>query len=265
MDVDGLFFTGSTRVGKFYMEYAAQSNLKRIGLELGGKSPNIILKSYRDTESAARTSADSAFFNQGEMCTCPSRLIVEEGIYEQVVEYVTDQAKNYSPSDPLESGTNMGALVSQPHRDRVAQFVQMAQDEGARLVYGGKDTAVNDLGSYFGPTIFADVTNDMRIAQQEVFGPVLVVIKVKDTDEAIKVANETCFGLASAVWTDDLSVAHKVSRSIRAGLVYVNCYDCDDMTTPFGGYKESGFGRDKSLHAMDKYCELKTTWMNVRP
>ena len=263
MDVDGLFFTGSTRVGKFYMEYAAQSNLKRIGLELGGKSPNIILSCYRDTEHAARTSANSAFFNQGEMCTCPSRLIVEESIYDEVLQVLADQAKTFVPTHPLTSGANMGALVSEAHANRVGEFVEIAKSKGARLVCGGAQVRVDGQGSYFPPTIFADVTNDMRIAQEEVFGPVLVVIKVKDADEAIQVANATCFGLASAVWTDDLSVAHKVSRSIRAGLVYVNCYDCDDMTTPFGGFKESGFGRDKSLHALDKYCELKTTWMKV--
>lgn len=263
MDVDGLFFTGSTRVGKFYMEYAAQSNLKRVGLELGGKSPNIILSSFEDTRHAAETSADSAFFNQGEMCTCPSRLIVEEAVHDEVVSVLVERARTYVPSNPLVPGTNMGALVSQTHAERVKNMIAMAQSEGATLAFGGECYHKETGGSYIGPTIFTGVTNDMTIAREEVFGPVLVVIKVKDVDEAIKVANDSCYGLASAVWTDNLSVAHKVSRAIRAGLVYVNCYDCDDMTTPFGGFKESGFGRDKSLHALDKYCELKTTWMRV--
>lgn len=197
------------------------------------------------------------------MCTCPSRLIVEDVIYDDVLQALVDQSKNFVPTNPLASGGNMGALVSAAHAARVAEFVQIAKQEGARLVCGGAPIQINGKGSYFPPTIFADVTNDMRIAQEEVFGPVLVVIKVKDVEEAIQVANDTCFGLASAVWTDDLSTAHRVSRAIRAGLVYVNCYDCDDMTTPFGGFKESGFGRDKSLHALDKYCELKTTWMRL--
>ncbi|WP_394355484.1 MULTISPECIES: aldehyde dehydrogenase [unclassified Meridianimarinicoccus] len=263
MDVDGLFFTGSTPVGKFFMEYSAQSNLKRLGLELGGKSPNIILSSYRDTVHAATTSAHSAFFNQGEMCTCPSRLIVERAIHEQVVETLVEIAKSYQPGDPLDPSTNMGAMVDARHTERVLQFVDYAAQDGADLATGGARVRQETGGCYIQPTIFDNASNAMRIAQEEIFGPMLTVIPVDGVDEAIKVANDSCYGLASAVWTDDLSTAHKVSKGIRAGLVYVNCYDCDDLTTPFGGFKESGIGRDKSLHALDKYVELKTTWMNV--
>lgn len=263
MDVDGLFFTGSTQVGKYFMEYSAQSNLKKLGLELGGKSPNIILASYRDTEHAARTSANSAFFNQGEMCTCPSRLIVEKSIHEQVVETLIEVAKNYAPGDPLDPDTNMGALVDNRHADRVMGFVDSARDEGADIVTGGQRARADSGGCYVEPTIFDNVKNSMTVAQQEIFGPMVSVIPVENVDEAVKVANDTCYGLASAVWTDDLTTAHKVSRAIRAGMVYVNCYDSDDMTVPFGGFKESGIGRDKSLHAFDKYTELKTTWINI--
>ncbi len=263
MDVDGLFFTGSTQVGKYFMEYSAQSNLKRLGLELGGKSPNIILSSYRDTEHAATISVHSAFFNQGEMCTCPSRLVVERSIHDQVVETLVEIAKTYVPGNPLDPQTNMGALVDERHTDRVMEFVDHARNDGADLAIGGKRVNRETGGCYIEPTIFDNATNDMHIAQEEIFGPMLTVIPVDTVDEAIKVANDSCYGLASAVWTDDLATAHKVSKSIRAGLVYVNCYDCDDMTTPFGGFKESGIGRDKSLHALDKYTELKTTWMNV--
>jgi gamma-glutamyl-gamma-aminobutyraldehyde dehydrogenase/4-guanidinobutyraldehyde dehydrogenase/NAD-dependent aldehyde dehydrogenase len=263
MDINGLFFTGSTQVGKYFMEYAAQSNLKRVGLELGGKSPNIILASYKDTRHAAETAVDAAFFNQGEMCTCPSRLIVEEGIYDEVIAHIKERAAQYVPSNPLNETASMGALVHSAHAEKVFSFVEMAKAEGASLIYGGSYADGTAGGCYFEPTIFSDVTNDMRIAQEEVFGPVLVVIKVKDVNEAIAVANDTNYGLASAVWTDDLSTAHYVSRSIRSGLVYVNCYDADDITTPFGGFKESGIGRDKSLHALDKYAELKTTWMKI--
>jgi len=263
MDVDGLFFTGSTQVGKYFMEYSARSNLKRLGLELGGKSPNIILSSYRDTDHAARTSAQSAFFNQGEMCTCPSRLIVERSIHDQVVETLADTAKSYTPGDPLDPSTKMGALVDARHTERVLGFVDIARRDGATIALGGNQVRQDTGGSYVEPTIFDNVTSGMRVAQEEIFGPMLSVIPVDGEDEAIAVANDSCYGLASAVWTDDLSTAHKFSKNIRAGLVYVNCYDSDDMTTPFGGFKESGIGRDKSLHALDKYVELKTTWMNV--
>ncbi len=263
MDVDGLFFTGSTQVGKYFMMYSAQSNLKRLGLELGGKSPNIILSSYRDTVHAATTSAHSAFFNQGEMCTCPSRLIVERSIHAQVVETLVEIAKSYAPGDPLDPATSMGAMVDERHTGRVLQFVEHAAEDGATLATGGRRARQQTGGCYIEPTIFDNASNDMRIAQEEIFGPLLTVIPVDSVDEAVKIANESCYGLASAVWTDDLSIAHKVSKGIRAGLVYVNCYDCDDLTTPFGGFKESGIGRDKSLHAIDKYVELKTTWMNV--
>lgn len=263
MDVDGLFFTGSTQVGKYFMEYSAQSNLKRLGLELGGKSPNIILSSYRDTKHAATTSAHSAFFNQGEMCTCPSRLIVERSVHEEVVETLIEVAKSYTPGDPLDPTTNMGAMVDERHTGRVMEFVDQAKTDGADVVTGGTRARQDTGGCYINPTIFDNATNDMRIAQEEIFGPMLTVIPVDSVDEAITTANDSCYGLASAVWTDDLTTAHKVSKGIRAGLVYVNCYDCDDLTVPFGGFKESGIGRDKSLHALDKYVELKTTWINV--
>ncbi|MEY8097806.1 aldehyde dehydrogenase [Falsihalocynthiibacter sp. S25ZX9] len=263
MDIDGLFFTGSTQVGKYFMEYAAKSNLKKIGLELGGKSPNIILSSYRDTAHAARVSANSAWFNQGEMCTCPSRLIVEESIHDEVIEVLKEVAKTYAPGDPLDPATSMGALVDARHTQRVLGFVDIAREEGADVVIGGRKTREETGGSYVEPTIFDNVTNDMRVAQEEIFGPMISVISVKDQDEAIKVANDSPYGLASAVWTDDLSTAHKMSSKIRAGMVYVNCYDADDMTTPFGGYKQSGIGRDKSLHALDKYVELKATWIKL--
>ncbi|GGA20168.1 aldehyde dehydrogenase [Neptunicoccus cionae] len=265
MDVDGLFFTGSTQVGKYFMEYSAQSNLKRLGLELGGKSPNIILSSYRDTEHAASTSAHSAFFNQGEMCTCPSRLIVERSIQDEVVETLLKVSQSYTPGDPLDPSTSMGALVNDSHARRVLEFTDHAIADGADVITGGKRARPDSGGSYVEPTIFNNATNNMRIAQEEIFGPMLTVIPVDSLEEAIRTANDSCYGLASAVWTDDLATAHQVSKSIRAGLVYVNCYDCDDMTTPFGGFKESGIGRDKSLHALDKYVELKTTWMNIKP
>ena len=263
MDVDGLFFTGSTTVGKFFMEYAAKSNLKKIGLELGGKSPNIVLSSYQNTAHAARVSADAAWFNQGEMCTCPSRLIVERSIHDEVVEVLKNQAKNFAPGDPLDTKTEMGALVDARHTDRVMAFVDVARSEGANVAIGGNRARIETGGFYVEPTIFDNVQNDMRVAQEEIFGPMISVIAVDTPDEAVKVANDSPYGLASALWTDDLSQAHQLSRKIRAGMVYVNDYDCDDITTPFGGYKQSGIGRDKSLYALDKYVELKSTWIKI--
>lgn len=263
MDVDGLFFTGSTQVGKYFMEYSARSNLKRLGLELGGKSPNIILSSYRDIRHAAETSANSAFFNQGEMCTCPSRLVVEESVHDEVVEVLKEKTADFVPGDPLDPEVCFGAMVDERHTGRVMEFVDIARQDGAAVAAGGNRVRQETGGCYIEPTIFDHVDNEMRVAQQEIFGPMLSVIAVKDVDEAIRVANASPFGLASAVWTDDLTTAHRVSREIRAGLTYVNCYDCDDMTVPFGGFKESGIGRDKSLHALDKYTELKTTWISL--
>lgn len=265
MDVDGLVFTGSTAVGRKFMEYSARSNLKKTGLELGGKSPNIILASYRDTEHAARASAQSAFFNQGEMCTCPSRLIVENSIHEQVVETLIRVAKDFRPGDPLDPATSMGALVDERHAEGVLEFVNSAKEEGAEVATGGNRVRTDTGGVYVQPTVFDNVKNHMKVAQQEIFGPMVSVIAVADTEEAVKVANDTCYGLAAAVWTDDLRTAHNVSQAINSGMVYVNCYDCDDMSVPFGGFKQSGIGRDKSLYALDKYTEIKTTWINIAP
>ena len=261
MDVDGLVFTGSTEVGRFFMEYAAKSNLKKIGLELGGKSPFVILGSCRDVDRAAAQAAHSMFFNQGEMCTAPSRLIVERSAHERAVETVSRIAADYVPGDPLDPATRMGALVDAGHADRVMGFVETARAEGATIAAGGARARTDTGGSYVEPTVFDRVRNDMTVAREEIFGPMLSVIPVADAEEAIRVANDTPYGLAASLWTDDLTTAHRLSRRLRAGLVYVNCYDADDMTVPFGGYKQSGIGRDKSLHALDKYTELKTTWM----
>lgn len=263
MDVDGIFFTGSTSTGRLLMEYAGKSNLKKVGLELGGKSPNIILSSYADIEKAAITAAESMFANQGEVCIAPSRLIVERPIHDKVVEIIAEFAKNRQPSDPLDPATNMGALVDLRHADRVMSYIETAKAEGARVAAGGTRALVESGGAYVAPTIFDNVTNNMKVAREEIFGPVLSVIPVDSADEAVAVANDSPYGLAAAVWTDRLSDAHKVARALRSGIVYVNCYDACDMTTPFGGYKQSGNGRDKSLHALDEYTELKTTWVRL--
>ncbi|MBF9232603.1 aldehyde dehydrogenase [Microvirga alba] len=263
-DIDGVFFTGSTEVGKYFLQYSGQSNLKKIGLECGGKSAHIILDDCGSLDVAADTAAGAIFFNQGEMCTAGSRLIVHEAVKDRVLDRVVSQMDGYRPGDPLNPDTRMGALVDEAHTEKVLGYIKIGQAEGAKLVRGGGRARQDSGGCYVEPTVFDDVRNSMRIAREEIFGPVLSVIKVKSAEEAVAVANDSIYGLAAAVWSDNVNIIHRVARSLRAGVVYMNCYDADDITVPFGGYKQSGIGRDKSLHAFDKYTELKTCWMQLR-
>lgn len=261
-DVDCLAFTGSTEVGKLFLQYSGQSNLKRVWLECGGKSPNVVLNDVGNLDKAALHAAYGIFYNQGEVCTAASRLIVEEGIRDALLDKVIALGKSMPPGNPLNPDTQLGAIVDDKQMTRILGYVDRGQKDGASLVLGGK-RALAETGGYFvEPTIFADVSNDMTIAREEIFGPVLSVITVKDADEAIRIANATDYGLAACLWTSDVTRAHTLSRKLRAGNVWVNCWDGGDMTTPFGGYKQSGNGRDKSLHALDKYTELKTTWID---
>ncbi|MEU6661844.1 aldehyde dehydrogenase [Streptomyces sp. NPDC046821] len=262
-DVDVLAFTGSTAVGRHFLHYAADSNLKRVWLELGGKSPNIILPDAPDLEKAAATAAWGIFFNQGEMCTAPSRLLVHTSVAERVTEAIVRRAEELRVGDPLDPATEMGALVGESHLDRVLDHINTATDEGARLRTGGTRTLTETGGSFLRPTVFDEVNPGMRLAREEIFGPVLSVLTFDDLDEAVTLANATEYGLAAGLWTSDLSTAHQVSRALRAGTVWVNCYEEGDLTVPFGGMKQSGNGRDKSAHALEKYTELKTTWIQL--
>ncbi|KUF13250.1 aldehyde dehydrogenase [Streptomyces silvensis] len=262
-DVDVLAFTGSTAVGRHYLRYAADSNLKRVWLELGGKSPNIILPDAPDLEQAAATAAWGIFFNQGEMCTAPSRLLVHASVAERVTEAVVERARALRVGDPLDPATEMGALVGQDHLDRVLDHIHTAVDDGARLRTGGERVLAETGGVYLRPTVFDHVDSRSALAREEVFGPVLSVLTFEDLDEAVALANATHYGLAAGLWTSDLSTAHQVSRALRAGTVWVNCYEEGDLTVPFGGMKQSGNGRDKSAHALEKYTELKTTWIQL--
>ncbi|MET7659325.1 aldehyde dehydrogenase [Streptomyces sp. NPDC005463] len=262
-DVDVLAFTGSTAVGRHFLHYAADSNLKRVWLELGGKSPNIILPDAPDLEKAAATAAWGIFFNQGEMCTAPSRLLVHTSVAERVTEAIVRRAGELRVGDPLDPATEMGAQVGEAHLGRVLDHIDTGTSEGARLRTGGTRTLSDTGGSFLLPTVFDEVHPGMRLAREEIFGPVLSVLTFDDLDEAVALANATEYGLAAGLWTSDLSTAHQVSRALKAGTVWVNCYEEGDLTVPFGGMKQSGNGRDKSAHAVEKYTELKTTWIQL--
>ena len=263
MDVDCIAFTGSTAVGKKIQVMAGQSNLKRAWCELGGKSPNIVFADCIDMDKAAAASAGSIFYNQGESCNAPSRLLVERSIKDEFIRKLLKELPNYMPGDPLDANTSMGAMVDCGQMENVLKYIASGKLQGANLLAGGERVRAETNGFYITPTIFDNVTNDMTIAIEEIFGPVLCIITFDTADEAIKIANDTIYGLAAAVWTRDISKAHTVARALRAGTVHVNSYDEDDITVPFGGFKQSGNGRDKSLHALEKYTELKTTWIRL--
>jgi len=263
MDVDCIAFTGSTAVGKKIQVMAGQSNLKRAWCELGGKSPNIVFADCIDMDKAAAASAGSIFYNQGESCNAPSRLLIERSIKNEFIKKLLKELPNYMPGDPLDANTSMGAMVDCEQMENVLKYIASGKLQGANLLAGGERVRAETNGFYITPTIFDNVTNDMTIAIEEIFGPVLCIITFDTTDEAIKIANDTIYGLAAAVWTRDISKAHSVARALRAGTVHVNSYDEDDITVPFGGFKQSGNGRDKSLHALEKYTELKTTWIRL--
>jgi gamma-glutamyl-gamma-aminobutyraldehyde dehydrogenase len=263
MDVDAIGFTGSTRTGRRMLEYASRSNLKRVYNELGGKSAFVVFPDYADLKRAAKGIAGSIFYNQGESCNAPSRAIVHESIADEFVRLVAAEAPKYQPADPLAPTTTLGAIVDEQQLRTVLSYIDAGQIEGARCVTGGRQARTETGGCYVEPTIFDGVGNHMKIAREEIFGPVLSVIRFKDEDEALRIANDTPYGLSASVWSDNLSRAHRVARRLRAGMVHVNQYDEDDITVPFGGYKQSGNGRDKSLHAFDKYTELKTTWVRI--
>ena len=264
MDVDAIAFTGSTAVGKLLLQYAGQSNMKRVSLETGGKTPNIVFADAPDMRFAINAVGFSIFWNTGEMCVAGSRLLVDRAVYDEVVEGVKDVAAEWQPGDPLDPATKAGPVVDETQLDRVLGYVQRGVDEGARLVTGG-ERALTDTGGYFvEPTVFAGVENSMTIAREEIFGPVLGIIPFGDEDEALRIANDTTYGLSAAIWTRDLSRAHRLSRELRAGTVWVNNFDQADISAPFGGFKESGSGgKDKSIWALDKYTNLKTTWINI--
>ena len=264
MDIDMLTFTGSGQVGRMLMKYAADSNLKRVSLELGGKSPHIIFADCPDLDAAAAHAAFGIFYNQGEVCTAGSRLLVDEKVRSTFLGKLVAAAKSYVPGDPLAPETNFGAIVSESQMNTVLGYIETAKKEGAGLALGGNRVRHNSGGFYVEPTVFEDVDPASTLAKEEVFGPVLAVTTFRTPDEALKIANDTIFGLASGVWTRDISLAHRAAREIKAGLVWINGWDSCDITMPFGGFKQSGFGRDRSLHALYKYADLKSVSITIR-
>ncbi|RUW55197.1 aldehyde dehydrogenase [Mesorhizobium sp. M1A.F.Ca.ET.072.01.1.1] len=264
-DIDCVSFTGSGEVGRLFLKYSADSNMKRIILECGGKSPAIVMGDIRNFAPIVENVATGILFCQGENCSAGSRLIVHESIKDQLLDQLKPVFESWTVGDPLERTTRIGAMIEQEHLAKVLSYIETGRKEGARIALGGSQILAGTGGSFIQPTIFDGVSNNMKIAREEIFGPVLSVITFKDEVEAVRLANDTNYGLAASLYTDDLNTAHRVAKQIRAGTVSVNCYSEGDFAVPFGGHKESGFGgKDKGLAAHDQYTETKAVWIQLR-
>jgi aldehyde dehydrogenase (NAD+) len=260
MDVDKVAFTGSTEVGHLILEASAKSNLKRVTLELGGKSPNIVFADA-DMDQAIEGAHFALFFNQGQCCCAGSRLFVEEKAYDEFVERSAARARRRTVGDPFDPATEQGPQVDRDQYDKVMRYIESGKKEGARLACGGG--SVGDRGYFIQPTVFADVKDDMTIAREEIFGPVMSIIKFRDIEDVVARANRTEYGLAAAVWTRDIGKAMAIANNVRAGTVWVNCYDVFDAGAPFGGFKQSGMGRELGEYGLQQYTEVKTVTMKL--
>lgn len=263
MDVDKIGFTGSGPVGGLMMRYAGESNLKHVTTECGGKSAQVILEDC-NLEAAVEMAMHGIYSNQGEVCAAGSRILVQESILDEFHEVFQKRTiASYTPGNPLDPNTTMGPLVDSRQHQSVQDYVKIGREEGARLAFGGGVPGGFENGCFLEPTLFTDVTNNMRIAREEIFGPVGVVIPIKDADHGIEIANESIFGLGSSVWTSNVSIAHRFARDVEAGMVWINTYFDQDPTAPWGGYKQSGNGRDKCLEALTHYSQTKSVWLNL--
>ena len=259
--IDKISFTGETETGKAILR-AASGSVKRVSMELGGKSPNVVFADA-DLDAAARGAINGIFYGKGELCSAGSRLLVEESVHDALMEKVVDRAKKMTPGDPMNPKTRLGALVSEKQRETVAGYVDAGKREGAKLLAGGNRASVEGKGAFFEATVFDGVRPDMRIAQEEIFGPVLATLTFKDEVEAVAVGNSTIYGLAAAVWTRDIKKALRTAKALKAGTVWVNAYNFYDPGLPFGGYKQSGFGRERGHYALAEYTQVKSVWIDL--
>jgi 4-(gamma-glutamylamino)butanal dehydrogenase len=264
-DIDGVAFTGSTEVGRTVLEHAARTNLKRVALELGGKSPQVVMADAANLDRVADRVANAIFWNMGENCSAGSRLLVDRRIKSALLERLVGLVeRDWIVGDPMDETTRVGPLITKAHMEKVLGYIEAGRAEGARTVVGGSRVREDSGGYFVAPTIFDQATNQMRIAREEIFGPVLSVIEFDGEDEAIAIANDTDYGLGASVYTENVRTAHRMARALKAGTVGVNCYSEGDLSTPFGGFRQSGFGgHDKSVHAHDQYTELKTIWIDM--
>lgn len=261
-DVRGIFFTGSSEVGKKIIQYSGLSNMKKVGLECGGKSPFIVSKKCNNLEKAASVLAKNIFYNQGQICSAPSRVIIEKSVKDEFVEYLKNECEKYVPADPFDINSEVGCIVSKEQEDKIRKYIETGVKEGASIYTANSKNNMHPEACYINPTIFTDVDNCSTIAQEEIFGPVVTVIEAENIQDAVRIANNTRYGLAASIWTNDLDEAYQVSRKLQSGIVHINSYGDDDNMAPFGGVKESGIGKDKSVYAFDEYSVLKTTWMH---
>jgi len=260
-DVDCLAFTGSTAIGKMFQQYAGQSNMKQVWLETGGKSPNLVFADCQNLEAAADMAAFGIFFNQGEVCCAGSRLFVEESVHDEFVERLASHAAAINVGDPLDRSCQMGAQISDEQFQKILGYIDAGREAGARVVTGGERAA--DTGYFVKPTVFEGVTNDMKIAREEIFGPVVSTIAFSDIDSVLEAGNDTNYGLSAGIWTRDIAKAHRAARALRAGTVWINCFNTFDAASPFGGFKESGYGRELGQHALELYTQIKSVWVQL--